>query len=78
MAIVCEDLNVSTNINPDYEWANTDGNDGDLVNLLPSDIYTVTTIPIFSGKIWLLINSRRFWMMISFFFSKIAKYVILL
>ena len=51
MAIICEDLNVSTNINPDYEWANTDGNDGDLVNLLPSDIYTVTTIPIFSGKI---------------------------
>ena len=38
MAIICGDLNARININPDYEWRNVDGNDGELINLLPTDM----------------------------------------
>ena len=38
IAIICGNLNARTNINPDYEWRNVDGKDGELMNLLPTDI----------------------------------------
>ena len=38
MGIICGDFNARTNVNPDYEWRNSEGSDGDLVNFLPADI----------------------------------------